>query len=76
MARGARFGEVHAPKACQLLAIQGRNGPAAIHPAAQMGQLHSEHGSLDGIEAAVVAKGGVQVAARHAMHRQLPDGLG
>jgi hypothetical protein len=68
------------PAACnqgrQLLAVAGGNGAAAIHPAGQVGQLDVEDRCLQGVEAAVVAQGRVQVAAGHAVHRQLLDGLG
>ena len=59
-----------------MLLIAGGDGAATLQPALQVGQLHVEHRCLDGVEAAVVTEGRVQVAARHAVHRQLTHGLG
>ena len=56
--------------------VGGGDAAAALDPALQVGQLDVQHRRLHGIETAVVAEGRVQIAARHAMHRQLPHRLG
>ena len=67
-------------KAGHEVVAEARDGEEAVALAAEhdpdliVMDVRMPH--LDGIEAAVVAEGGVQVAAGHAMHRQLPDGLG
>ena len=75
VARGSGLGQGEAFAACEFGAVALGDGGALLHPAAQVGQLDAQNGGLDRIEAAVVTELAVEVAAGHAMHRQLPHPL-
>ena len=76
MACWASLRKLNASAGCQGVLITGRHGAATLEPTRQTGQFHGQHRGLQGVEAAVVAEVGVQIAAGHAVDGQLTDALG
>ena len=72
----ASLRKLNASAGCQGVLITGRHGAATLEPTRQTGQFHGQHRGLQGVEAAVVAEVGVQIAAGHAVDGQLTDALG
>ena len=76
MALGARIGELEVGEVAEGFPVTLGDAAAPLHPHGQVGQLDVEDCRLQGIKAAVVTQVGMEITARHAMHRQLPDALG
>ena len=69
------IGELNARKVRESFEVALRNCCALLDPTVQVRQLHVENSGLHGIQAAVVAQGGVKVTAGHAVHCQLTHAL-